>query len=908
MENEKNIEITQDGMEQFLDFMHENGIEKVQSLYDQQGLEWGDYLGAPGASFAKFYGEAIAQLGNSKKIWDSTYELSKTRDIAKYSPVASAVSSSLFGSVVAAANLAHDLYVSEDIKTVDQFSKALTDSFVGVVGGALIGEAILGLVGALGLASVGAAAILGGAAILAASAIFYEVYDLLKENGLMDPFYDLTEDALNALYNWKPTPPVRRDPLVLDLNGDGVHLIDKVYFDHDGNGIANNGQWVSPEDGLLVLDRDKNGKIDSGIELFGDHTPSEEGSTSLNGYMALSRYDKNNDGVINEKDDVFNELKVWVDKNSDGISQSSELHGLNELNISSISLSHTNLQGSYIDGNGEQHITESVILTSNNFDRVFLDPISVSDSVAAMPNVRGTGTVRDLHEAMEIDANLKILIEKFQASADRNTQLQLIESIFFSWAKTSEYYNVSGPMPEKLFALEAYYGQRMPWSISVGTSGASLQIPTGLIDRGYDLITKMIYFELVGQTRLKTYFDEIRLCFDGGQFGLDLTGVVEHFRQIPITPELLADALDFSSAIQNATNAQISGLYAFIADSIYLLPSDVLNTLQSALIFNNVKVTTVGETKKISFNDGQLVFTQGSSSIEIFGTTNNDKLSGTHSNDVVFAEGGNDTVYGEEGNDTLHGGDGNDQLFGGVGNDVLTVNGNGSNTLDGGEGDDKLTVNRSGDYYYQQNIAQHMRNTLRGGAGNDRLEGSASAETYLFNRGDGQDVINDFDHNAWSSNTGWGKTDRIVLGEGITVSELSILRNGNHMVLLIGGDASGDSITIENAYTDARFRIEQVVLADGTVIAPEALPLWSSDGNDVLQGGDFSEQFNLGGGDDTLHALGGDDVIHAGTGNDVVFAEGGNDTVYGEEGNDTLHGGDGNDQLFGGVGNDVLTV
>ncbi|MCH7373599.1 calcium-binding protein, partial [Aeromonas sp. MR16] len=50
------------------------------------------------------------------------------------------------------------------------------------------------------------------------------------------------------------------------------------------------------------------------------------------------------------------------------------------------------------------------------------------------------------------------------------------------------------------------------------------------------------------------------------------------------------------------------------------------------------------------------------------------------------------------------------------------------------------------------------------------------------------------------------------------------LRNGNHMVLLIGGDASGDSITIENAYTDARFRIEQVVLADGTELPPLSIP------------------------------------------------------------------------------------
>ncbi|MCU8474770.1 hypothetical protein M2G39_22595, partial [Vibrio vulnificus] len=159
------------------------------------------------------------------------------------------------------------------------------------------------------------------------------------------------------------------------------------------------------------------------------------------------------------------------------------------------------------------------------------------------------------------------------------------------------------------------------------------------------------------------------------------------------------------------------------------------------------------------------------------------------------------------GDDTLHGQDGDDQLFGGVGNDTLTVNGSGSNTLEGGEGDDLLKVNRSVDAYYQRDHVRKAVNTFNGGQGNDRLEGSAGAETYVFNRGDGQDTINDYDHNSWSSVDGWNQVDRIVLGEGISRDELALRRDGNHMVLVIGGLDSGDSITIENAYTDKRYRI-----------------------------------------------------------------------------------------------------
>ncbi|WOQ86428.1 calcium-binding protein [Vibrio cholerae] len=285
-----------------------------------------------------------------------------------------------------------------------------------------------------------------------------------------------------------------------------------------------------------------------------------------------------------------------------------------------------------------------------------------------------------------------------------------------------------------------------------------------------------------------------------------------------------------------------------------------------------------------------------------------DTVSGGSGNDTVHAGAGNDVVRGDEGDDTLHGQDGDDQLFGGVGNDTLTVNGSGSNTLEGGEGDDLLKVNRSVDVYYQRDHVRKAVNTFNGGQGNDRLEGSAGAETYVFNRGDGQDTINDYDHNSWSSVDGWNQVDRIVLGEGISRDELALRRDGNHMVLVIGGLDSGDSITIENAYTDKRYRIEQIELSDGTQLTPQSLPLLTTEGDDVVEGGGFDETVTLLGGNDTLNAGGGHDTVSGGSGNDTVHAGAGNDVVRGDEGDDTLHGQDGDDQLFGGVGNDTLTV
>ncbi len=202
----------------------------------------------------------------------------------------------------------------------------------------------------------------------------------------------------------------------------------------------------------------------------------------------------------------------------------------------------------------------------------------------------------------------------------------------------------------------------------------------------------------------------------------------------------------------------------------------------------------------------------------IQGTSGADVAIGSRGDDLIQTGAGDDVIEGRLGNDTLHGGDGNDQLFGGEGNDTLTVNGRGSNKLDGDAGDDTLKINRSTDYNYNSGVARNATNTLTGGVGNDRLEGSVGAETYVFNVGDGADVINDYDYNTFD------KTDRIQFGEGITKDALSIRREGNHLVIMIGGIDSGDSITIENAYIDKRYRIEEVVLSEGSKVSPFDLP------------------------------------------------------------------------------------
>ncbi|ELP8110041.1 hypothetical protein QTU68_004491, partial [Vibrio vulnificus] len=146
---------------------------------------------------------------------------------------------------------------------------------------------------------------------------------------------------------------------------------------------------------------------------------------------------------------------------------------------------------------------------------------------------------------------------------------------------------------------------------------------------------------------------------------------------------------------------------------------------------------------------------------------------------------------------------------------------------------------------------------------------------------------------------GWNQVDRIVLGEGISRDELTLRRNGNHMVLMIGGLDSGDSITIENAYTDKRYRIEEVVLSDGTTLAPQDIPLYTIDGDNDIRGGGFAETVTVGDGNDTISLEGGNDTIRSGGGVDTVDAGSGDDEVYAGLGDDTVLAGSGNDLVYG---------
>jgi hypothetical protein len=198
----------------------------------------------------------------------------------------------------------------------------------------------------LKLAIVTVAAFFGYEVVILA--VVYTVADFVLDQ-IFTHLQDISDFANNLLNLFSDLVTAALDPLVLDLNGDGIHLKDEahgVHFDFSGDHFAELTGWVGPDDGFLVLDKNGNGKIDNISEMFGNPIwdPKESihtGNATIDGFAALAVYDTNQDGKIDASDPQFAQLQVWQDLNQNGVTDPGEIKTLTELGILSISLQAT---------------------------------------------------------------------------------------------------------------------------------------------------------------------------------------------------------------------------------------------------------------------------------------------------------------------------------------------------------------------------------------------------------------------------------------------------------------------------------------------------------------------------------------------------------------------------------------
>ncbi|MDP3847970.1 MAG: calcium-binding protein [Pseudomonas sp.] len=405
----------------------------------------------------------------------------------------------------------------------------------------------------------------------------------------------------------------------------------------------------------------------------------------------------------------------------------------------------------------------------------------------------------------------------------------------------------------------------------------------------------------------------------------------------------------------DASGQTIKVLNQFAADS-KAATGNAIDEIRfaNAVVFNAAAIAqqavagTVGDDVIWAHPDADII-AAGSGNDEIFGLGGNDQvdggdgndhllggdgadaLSGGSGTDLLEGEGGNDSLHGGEGNDTLNGGAGNDALYGEAGNDSLVGNGlldggagddslDGTGQLIGGDGNDRLkgqgfdtlrggagndTLEAHSDAWDQGS------NTLEGGAGNDSLYGSFGEDTYVFNLGDGRDLLIERRANEAFSNIA-PSADTLSFGAGIRASDLSFSRSGLNMV--IGHVNRTDVITIQNWFKEPsdHFKLDSFRFADGSVLSladvESKVVYKGSAGDDSLLGyRELNDQIRAGAGNDQVWGRAGDDLIYGDAGNDYLDGDAGTDRLLGGVGDDNLQGRDGNDRLEGGSDNDNLS-
>jgi Ca2+-binding RTX toxin-like protein len=377
-------------------------------------------------------------------------------------------------------------------------------------------------------------------------------------------------------------------------------------------------------------------------------------------------------------------------------------------------------------------------------------------------------------------------------------------------------------------------------------------------------------------------------------------------------------------------------------DMIYLEnfdPSDAEN-FESVLDFEFANGST------LSLQD---LLDQG---FDLSGTSDADTITGTSVTDRILAGAGDDVLQGGRGDDTLGGGAGSDVYLFSRGDGLDTINeddataGNvdtirfddsvsvadvrvsreGLNlylSMDGStdrieisnwfsEGADtveqvefadgtvwgkaeleaRLPTLITGTEEDEQLDGSDAFEILDGQGGNDLLSGGAGNDVYLFKRGDGQDLIDDYDETL-------GNIDAVRFDSGISAADVRVTRDSyGHLFLNI--DGTQDRIQLNSWFQGEAYQVERVLFADGTVWSQEDLigmaVFGPSEGSDYLDGTEDG---------DYLLGMGGGDLLYGEAGNDILDGGSGDDYLKGGAGDDLMAGGTGEDILDGGVGNDV---
>lgn len=746
-------------------------------------------------------------------------------------------------------------------------------------------------------------------------------------------FADLRQALGNEFVRAEGTlGPVGYDPLTVDLNNDGHMSAPRAagaYFDMAHDGFAESSGWVQAGDALVVRDLNHNGSIDSGAELFGDQTRLATGALAANGYTALADLDSNHDGVFSAPDAAWGEVMLWKD-NGDGVTQPGELVALTVEGVAALKLSYSTVNALDAAGNilaqtnstgatledGTSVATGTFLLASDPTDTVPLEYLPLNDSIAALPELAGSGFTYDLSQAMARDSVLQGMAASVASSTDYASIASQFEPLLLRWTHADAVPLGSRGLTmnaQHLAVLESFYGQVFI-NTTDGFANAYPRNPsltaTAILEPAYQQLKGQLLGQFVAQAQLKPYWNSVTVVINtAGNIAVDYQAVAGLFNASADPIQQLSDIWLFGRV---AHLLQLDTEPAFHAFKLQFSADGqgLLSALEAGQSGSPIQLGSAGDDN---------IAPPYPTLVTAYGLAGNDTLTSTT---------GADHLYGGDGNDILSSGEGDDLLVGGNGNDIL-LSGKGSDVLLGEAGDDTLgsldpvdqgSYTNSPTYSYTgaDTASTFVGNTYVGGSGNDLLYGTFGDDTYKFKVGDGRDtIIEPGLTRAGGSYYADLGPDSLIFEDGILPVDIEVLRVGNDLVF---SHKNGlDKVTVQNWYplsssfgTHTGTQLGSVRFADGTVWSGEdlhaqGLTVTGTAASDTIQGLPTYPNVIRGmEGADTL--IGGlvSDTLEGGAGDDVLQGGEGLDILRGDAGNDTLNGGAGVDVFEGGAGNDTL--
>lgn len=639
------------------------------------------------------------------------------------------------------------------------------------------------------------------------------------------------------------------DPIVIDLDGDGVDLYSRTNsparFDFDDDGYSETTAWAGPKDGILVIDEGNDNQITQSKEIAFAKWTVAEGDTDLEGLAAT--FDSNLDGVLDARDARYADFKVWKDANSNGVVDAGEMQTLAEAGIKSFNLK---------------------VKDGTNLN---LDDGSVIHGLFDIQRADGS-----LIQGADVSLAYNDLGYRTRTDAAGNTVVE------FESGSALHYRNMADGEANADFNL----GADTDTTVWVGASGNA----SANILNASNKTTEVLLDGGAGDdTLLGGSGDDMLVGGDGAD---QLQGGAGN-------DQLFVDGADLAALANltgSAKSTRLNGGEGY--DNLIVLDNSQLNLVADDINAEAIMAGSADDSISGQSNTVDYVFDGGDG---------NDILATAGGKDLLLGGVGNDTIKAGAGDDVLSGGAGVDRLEGGAGDDVYVLNrGDGADRiLDFAEDwyKEKYSyqeqVSYSEQYDYYESVFHGDGKT---GSYVNELRSGYRAATRMEDRDGYRDVFGEVD----------GGIDTLQFGLGISVQDLVLSRVGEDMVVSLRASdnenvLSADSVTIEG-WADTKNRIENFAFTDGNLLDFSQIVSAQSgmDANDTLNGTTEGDFMSGGSGNDTMTGGAGKDMLVGGSGDDQLDGGAEKDLIFAGAGNDTLVGGDGNDYLIAEAGDDVL--